>query len=1050
MKVTSLVVFVGLCLAFGPDLGLAQDPVPIDTLPLTPATVFHGESPSLLEISRNPVEVLPGNGQLFEFELDEILLAPELAAPSSPGASSVLQQFAPKPLAAVAGVSFEGPGLGLPGFTLTGAPPDMTLAVGPNHIVAWVNSQFAVYNKSGTVLVGPLNGNSLFVGVGGVCETTNRGDPILQYDRLADRWILSQFAFSVSGSNAAAPYFQCFAVSTTGDPTGSYVRYTVQFSSTSPGGLNDYGKLGVWPDGYYTAYNMFGGSPAGSFTGVALCASDRTKMLVGDPTATTLCAPIASHANLGSFLPADLDGTTLPSDLTQGGIFMSVTAAGSSLRYLKLKPNFVAGTISLGNGVGGASGSYISIPIGATTYACNGGGGACISQPGTTNRLDTLGTRLMYRLAYRNRDGIESMMVTHSVDPDGSGSRGAALRWYEIRNPLGNPSDPVVANRPVLFQNGTYDPGATGDRWMGSIAMDRWGNMLMGYTIANAGAGVFPSMAVAGREVGDAPGTLQAEVTAVAGGGSQTGNLTRWGDYSTIQVDPVDDRTFWYIGQYLSADGSFNWRSRVVSYTMPVPPASLGIDDASVGENAGVAQFTITRSHTEQDVDVRVDTSNGTATAGTDYLGISNLVVQFSAGGSATATVNVTILDDSELEAGETFNVNLSNAVNATIADGTGLGTILNDDSASIAINDVTQAEGNAGTTNFVFTVSLSGAVQGGFSVPFSTASGTATQPGDYASNSGTLSFTGSPGETRTITVAVVGDTVLEPNETFVVNLGAPSNAGVTVSDDTGQGTINNDDAASVAVNNVSQVEGDSGTSNFVFTVSLSGSVQGGFSVPFSTANGTATQPGDYASNIGTLNFTGTTSETRSITVAVVGDLVPEIDETFFVNLGAASAGVTVGQAQGAGLVLNDDLFADVSVSNSDGVNWVAPLDTTTYTIVVTNNSTIMDVPGVAIVQTLPALLSNVSWTCAGTGGATCATTGTGAISQTRAMPKSSSLTYLVTASVAAPAGTPPSSINTSVTATVQPPVSDTIPGNNTASDNNTLITDIIFRDGFQ
>ncbi|MEZ5462902.1 hypothetical protein [Dokdonella sp.] len=181
-----------------------------------------------------------------------------------------------------------------------------------------------------------------------------------------------------------------------------------------------------------------------------------------------------------------------------------------------------------------------------------------------------------------------------------------------------------------------------------------------------------------------------------------------------------------------------------------------------------------------------------------------------------------------------------------------------------------------------------------------------------------------------------------------------------------------------------------------------------------------------------------------------MGDAVPEADETYFVNLGSATAGVTVSQAQGTGLIVNDDLFADVSVSNSDGVNWVAPLDTTTYEIVVTNTSTIIDIPAVAIVQTLPALLINVSWTCSGTGGATCPASGTGAVNQTRAMPKNSSLTYLVTATVNAPAGTPPASINTSVTATVQPPVSDTNPGNNTAADNNTLITDIIFRDGFQ
>lgn len=302
MKIAPLVVLSCCCLALGPALAIAQDPADPAGETVKPVTVYHGVSPTLLELSRHPVEVLPGNGQIFEFELNELYEEPELTPPSTPGVSSVMQRFAPKPLAAVAGISFEGPGTGLPGFTMTGAPPDMTLAVGPNHIVAWVNSQYAVYNKAGTVLVAPTNGNALFVGVGGVCETTNRGDPILQYDRLANRWILSQFAFDVSGGQPVSPYFQCFAVSTTGDPTGSYVRYTVQFSATAPSGLNDYGKLGVWPDGYYTAYNMFQGSPAGSNSGTALCVSDRVKMLAGDPTATTLCAPIGFYGGGASFL----------------------------------------------------------------------------------------------------------------------------------------------------------------------------------------------------------------------------------------------------------------------------------------------------------------------------------------------------------------------------------------------------------------------------------------------------------------------------------------------------------------------------------------------------------------------------------------------------------------------------------------------------------------------------------------------------------------------------------------------------------------------------
>lgn len=531
-------------------------------------TKYYGESEPLSSLAKKKSpSISKENGKLQESD-NEPILEDLTESITLDGPESKVQIEAAEPLSATLGASFEGPGTGLPGFSLTGAPPDTTMAVGLNHIVAWVNSQYAVFDKSGTLLLGPVNGNTLFTGLGNVCESTNRGDPILQYDRLADRWILSQFAFAVSGSSPAAPYLQCIAVSTTNDPTGTYSRYTVSFGSTSPEGFNDYGKLGIWNDGYYTAYNIFGGSPAGGNTGVSLCVSDRTKMLAGDPTATTLCAPTAFYGGGASFLPADLDGNELPTDLTRGGAFVRISTT-LNLRMLRLKPNFAASTVTLTDGYGGASGSFINFPVGATINACNGAGNACISQPGTTNKLDTLGTRLMYRFAYRNRGGVDSLVVTHSVDPDGAGTRGAAIRWYEIRNPLANPSDPIVARRPYLYQNGTYDPGAVGDRWMGSVAVNKYGAMLIGYSLADAVNNVKASIAVAGRLQSDPLNTLQAESIAVTGTGSQTGTLTRWGDYSTMQVDPADDETFWFTTQYLATDGTFNWRTRIVSYKFP-------------------------------------------------------------------------------------------------------------------------------------------------------------------------------------------------------------------------------------------------------------------------------------------------------------------------------------------------------------------------------------------------------------------------------------------------------------------------------------------------
>lgn len=531
---------------------------------LAPPMSYLGKSGTLYElVLQQPAANIPGLMPATEMAQKHPPMIVDIDAPP-PGlqaslSSPALQNAAPTLAAAVVGANFEGPGVGLSGFNMTGAPPDTTIAVGPNHVVAWVNSMFAMMDKSGNVL-SLANGNTLFVGTGNLCETTNRGDPILQYDRQARRWILSQFAFNVNGAGSPiAPYLQCIAVSTSDNPLGTYHRYAIQFSSQTTNNFNDYGKLGIFNDAYYTAYNVFGGSPAGSNTGVALCASDRTKMLAGDPTATTLCAPVTFYGGGASFLPADVDGTTAPTTTAQGNIFMRLSTA-PALRMVKLKPDFAAGTVTLNDGFGGATGSFVNMPLAATVRACNGGGGTCVPQAGTTTKLDTLGDRLMYRLAYRNRGGVDSLVVSHAVDPDGAGSRAAAVRWYEIRSPF--------SATPTMYQNATYNPDGN-DRWMSSIAMDKAGNMMMGYSVSSAA--MKPAVRVTGRLRSDIRNQMRAEQSLIEGTGAQTVRssgtaLTRWGDYTTMQVDPADDCTFWFIGQYLAADGVFNWRTRVGSY----------------------------------------------------------------------------------------------------------------------------------------------------------------------------------------------------------------------------------------------------------------------------------------------------------------------------------------------------------------------------------------------------------------------------------------------------------------------------------------------------
>lgn len=428
----------------------------------------------------------------------------------------------PTPLVNVGAVSgFDG--VGIPNYGVNAAPPDTNGAVGPNHYVQWVNEAFAVFDKaSGGMLPGfPKNGNTLWSGFGGPCQTSNDGDPIVKYDRAADRWVLTQFAVS------STPYRQCVAVSTTPDPTGSYYRYEFTYGTQ----FNDYPKVGVWPDGYYVTYNMFNNGQ--TFSGGWVCAWDRTKMLAG-LAATQQCFNLGT--SFGGLLPSDADGLTPPPVGTPNYV---LNFGSNSLNLWKFHVDWVTPANS-------NVGTRISLPVSAFTTAC--GGGACITQPSTTQKLDSLADRLMYRLAYRNFGTYASLVVNHSVNVGATRkTQHSGVRWYEIRVTNGTPS---------VFQQGTFSPDSN-HRWMGSAAMDKVGNIGLGYSLS--GTSVRPSIYFTGRNPGDPAGTMQAETSLLSGVGSQTGNLARWGDYSSLSVDPTDDCTFWYTTEYLKSSGSFNW-----------------------------------------------------------------------------------------------------------------------------------------------------------------------------------------------------------------------------------------------------------------------------------------------------------------------------------------------------------------------------------------------------------------------------------------------------------------------------------------------------------
>ena len=500
--------------------------------PEVTAAVRHDVSPALRD--------MPSKGRsaiLHERPSRPLPIAPSTGAPDT-----AVQTSAGTAIAAASGLTFAGVGNGDYGFAPNAAPPDTNGAVGATQYVQWVNESFAVFNKStGSIAAGfPKAGNTLWAGFGGGCEANNDGDPIAQYDKAANRWVLTQFSVT---NPATYGYLQCVAVSTTSDATGTYNRYAFSYGSTQ---FNDYPKLGVWPDGYYVTYNIF--TNGQTFAGSKVCSLDRANMLAG-AAAAQIC--FQTSTAYGGLLPSDLDGSTAP---TAGAPNYVLNFGSNSLNLWKFHADFVAPASSTFTGP-------TAIAVTPFTAACSGGG-ACIPQAGTSQRLDSLADRLMYRLAYRQFADHESLVVNHTVKVSGAKRNEVdGVRWYELRNLSSS-----AATTPTVFQQGTYAPDST-SRWMGSIAMDKVGDIAVGYSASSAS--INPAIRYTGRVPTDPVGTLQGENSIQIGGGSQLPNLSRWGDYSAMTVDPVDDCTFWYTSEYLKASGTFNWSTRIASFKFP-------------------------------------------------------------------------------------------------------------------------------------------------------------------------------------------------------------------------------------------------------------------------------------------------------------------------------------------------------------------------------------------------------------------------------------------------------------------------------------------------
>jgi MYXO-CTERM domain-containing protein len=465
---------------------------------------------------------------------------------AAPPAHDPVLQDAIAPLAMPrTSTSFDGIGLGFTGpnakpFKM-GVPPDAQGDVGPSHYVQIVNLAIIVFAKDGRPLLGPVPTRTLFAGFGTVCETHDDGDGIVLYDPLANRWLITQLA---NDPGSGRPYHVCMAVSQTGDPMGQWARYDYSYVD-----FHDYPKWGVWPDAYYLTANVFATLAGDHFRGISYCAFDRAKMLAGDPSPGQQC--ILIHDDVSGITPADLDGT-LPPPAGDPNTAVGFSRGALILYRYRLDWNDPTGQSSFVEPT--------SIPVAPFAEACAGSkDSACIPQPASgASALDSLGDRIMFRAAYRNLGGHESLVVNHSVMAGGV----TGVRWYEIRDPAGNP---------YLYQQGTYAPDDS-FRWMGSAAIDRAGNIGLGFSVSSPG--MRPAIGYTGHVVSDAPGEMgQGEAIAASSGGSQA-NSTRWGDYSSMSVDPVDECTFWYTNQYIPADGLYNWRTRIFSFQLPGCAAS--------------------------------------------------------------------------------------------------------------------------------------------------------------------------------------------------------------------------------------------------------------------------------------------------------------------------------------------------------------------------------------------------------------------------------------------------------------------------------------------
>jgi hypothetical protein len=442
-----------------------------------------------------------------------------------------------------------------PGIGFTGAiPPDTNLAVGHDsngntQIVQLANTSYAVFDTSGNALASGDLGVALFANLPSTANcyaNADGGDVTVVWDQFDQRWIMGQLAYNADFTQND----YCLAISDTADAQGTYEVYDIPFGNSLP----DYPKLAVWGDGIYFSANMFHlkvnqrtGLTTSTFLGAQACSFPLADVS-SPPTSISFSCSGSGNTAIYNILPADIQGSAAAPGGTGSDYYLQFvnnlsSTSGNELALYQFNPVTLS-LATLGN-----------LSVGTFHDAC--GGGTCIPQLGTTQLLDSLGDRLMYRLSYRNNNGTQVMVVNHSVQVS-SASAQTGIRWYKLCSQAGA----VPFN---VCGQGTFSPDTSNYRWMGSIAQDSMGNLGLGYSVS--GSSTYPGIAVTGMANGES--AMEPE-SLIYNGPNFQDTYNRWGDYSDIAVDPRDGCTFWYTTEYSGPGvlGAFNflWGTAIGSF----------------------------------------------------------------------------------------------------------------------------------------------------------------------------------------------------------------------------------------------------------------------------------------------------------------------------------------------------------------------------------------------------------------------------------------------------------------------------------------------------